>query len=94
MSKLEFLKKLAEKNGISQKDADKLLTSFVDVIAESMKSFEEEEKVTLTGFGTFEVKSRSARQGKNPRTGKPIDIPAKKVPVFKFSKIFKDIFIS
>ncbi|MBP5835690.1 HU family DNA-binding protein [Candidatus Phytoplasma meliae] len=94
MSKLEFLKKLAEKNGISQKDADKLLTSFVDVIAESMQSLEEEEKITLTGFGTFEVKQRNAYQGKNPRTGKPIDIPAKKVPVFKFSKSFKDIFIS
>ncbi|WP_349402126.1 HU family DNA-binding protein [Candidatus Phytoplasma solani] len=94
MNKLDFLKKLAEKHDISQKEADRFLSSFIEVISENLQLFEEDEKLTLTGFGTFEVKQRSARQGKNPRTGNSIDIPAKKVPVFKFSKSFKDVFIS
>ncbi|CCP88374.1 HU family DNA-binding protein [Candidatus Phytoplasma solani] len=94
MSKLEFLRRLAESHGVSQKEADRFLSSFVEVLSQSLQSFEEDEKVTLTGFGTFEVKRRNARQGKNPRTGKNIDIPAKTVPVFKFSKSFKDVFVS
>ncbi|OIJ44856.1 HU family DNA-binding protein [Rice orange leaf phytoplasma] len=93
MNKLEFLRKLAEKNGVSQKEADKFLNNFIEVISQSLQEFKEDEKVTLTGFGTFEVKHRSAREGKNPRTGKTIDIPAKKVPTFKFSKSFKDLFV-
>ncbi|MBS2993759.1 HU family DNA-binding protein ['Santalum album' aster yellows phytoplasma] len=94
MNKLEFLRKLAEKNGVSQKEADKFLNNFIEVISQSLQEFKEDEKVTLTGFGTFEVKNRSARKGKNPRTGKTINIPAKKVPTFKFSKSFKDLFVS
>ncbi|MGL9687766.1 MAG: HU family DNA-binding protein [Candidatus Phytoplasma sp. TWB_XP] len=94
MNKLEFLRKLAEKNGVSQKEADKFLNNFIEVISQSLQEFKEAEKVTLTGFGTFEVKYRSAREGKNPRTGKTIDIPAKKVPTFKFSKSFKDLFVA
>jgi DNA-binding protein HU-beta len=93
MNKLEFLRKLAKKNGISQKQAYKFFNNFIEVISQSLKEFKENEKVTLTGFGTFEVKHRNARQGKNPRTQQTIDIPAKKVSTFKFGKSFKDLFI-
>ncbi|AGL90418.1 DNA-binding protein HU [Candidatus Phytoplasma australiense] len=94
MNTLDFLKILAEKHNVSQKEAAKILDSFVAAIYESVQSFEENEKLTLTGFGTFGAKQRTTRQGKNPRTGETIDIPAKKVPVFKFSKNFKDVFVS
>ncbi|WP_024563652.1 HU family DNA-binding protein [Candidatus Phytoplasma tritici] len=94
MNKLEFLRKLAEKNGVSKKEAGKFLNNFIEVISQSLKEFQEDKKVTLTGFGTFKVKKRDAREGKNPRTGKTIDIPAKKVPTFKISKSLKDLFVS
>ncbi|PEH36191.1 HU family DNA-binding protein [Candidatus Phytoplasma asteris] len=93
MNKLKFLRKLAEKNGITKKEANKFLNNFIELIYQTFEETEEYKKVTLTGFGTFGAKYRNAREGKNPRTGKTIYIPAKKVPTFKFSKTFKDLFI-
>ena len=87
MNKTELIAAVAEKAGISKKDADNSVNAVVDVIVETLAS---DEKVQLVGFGTFEVRSRSARQGRDPRTNSPITIPASKVPAFKAGKAFKD----
>ena len=87
MNKAELVASMAEKSGLTKKDAELALNSF-------MKSVEEElaksGKVQLVGFGTFEVRSRSARTGLNPQTKKAIKIPATKVPAFKAGKALKD----
>ena len=87
MNKTELIAAVAEKAGISKKDADNSVNAVLDVIVETLAS---DEKVQLVGFGTFEVRSRSARQGRDPRTKSPITIPASKVPAFKAGKAFKD----
>lgn len=87
MNKADIVSAVAERAGLSKKDADKAVAAFTDVIAESLKSGE---KVVLVGFGTFEVKERAARTGRNPRTKQEIQIPASKVPVFKAGKSLKD----
>ena len=87
MNKADIVSAVAERAGLSKKDADKAVAAFTDVIAESLKSGE---KVVLVGFGTFEVKERAARTGRNPRTKQEIEIPASKVPVFKAGKSLKD----
>lgn len=89
MNKADIVSAVAERAGLSKKDADKAVAAFTDVIAESLKSGE---KVVLVGFGTFEVKERAARTGRKPSTGETIEIPAKKSPVFKAGKGFKDQF--
>ncbi len=87
MTKVELIGALAEKAGITKKDADKYASAFIDVITEALKSGE---KVTITGFGTFEVKERAERKGVNPRTKEEITIPASKLPSFKAGKSLKD----
>lgn len=87
MNKADIVSAVAERAGLSKKDADKAVAAFTDVIVESLKSGE---KVVLVGFGTFEVKERAARTGRNPRTKQEIQIPASKVPVFKAGKSLKD----
>ena len=87
MNKTELIAAVAEKAGISKKDADNSVNAVLDVIVETLAS---DEKVQLVGFGTFEVRSRSARQGRDPRPNSPITIPASKVPAFKAGKAFKD----
>ena len=78
---------MAEKAAISKKDADSAVNAMIDVIIETVAK---EEKVQLVGFGTFEVRSRNERQGRDPRTNSPITIPASKIPAFKAGKAFKD----
>ena len=78
---------VAEKASISKKDADSAVNAVIDTIVEALAA---EEKVQIVGFGTFEIRSRSARQGRDPRTNSPITIPASKVPAFKAGKAFKD----
>ena len=73
---------------ISKKDAEKVLNAFVETVQEAVKA---DDKVQLVGFGTFESRARSAREGKNPQTGEKIQIAACKVPVFKAGKAFKDL---
>ena len=87
MNKTELIAAVAENASISKKDADSAVSAVIDTIVEALAA---EEKVQLVGFGTFEVRSRSARQGRDPRTNNPITIPASKVPAFKAGKAFKD----
>ncbi len=87
MNKTELIAAVAEKAGISKKDADNAVNAVIDSIMEAVAK---EEKVQLVGFGTFEVRSRNERQGRDPRTNSPITIPASKIPAFKAGKAFKD----
>ncbi len=87
MNKTELVNAVAEKAAVSKKDAEKVINATVDAIAAALKAGD---KVQLVGFGAFEVKSRAARQGRNPRTKETITIPASKSPVFKAGKALKD----
>ncbi len=88
MNKAELVDAIAQKSGSTKKDADAMLTALIDVVQEAVASGD---KVTLVGFGTFERRDRQAREGRNPSTGKPIKIPATKVPAFSAGKSFKDL---
>ena len=88
MNKTEFIAAVAEKAEISKKDSEKALKAFVDVVTESLVKGE---KVQLVGFGSFEVRKRAARKGRNPQTKEEIKIPASKAPVFKAGKALKDL---
>ena len=87
MNKSELVDAVASKGEISKKDSEKAINA---VFASIKESLEAGEKVQLVGFGTFEVRNRSARTGLNPQTKKAINIPATKVPVFKAGKVLKD----
>ncbi len=87
MNKAELIALTAEKTNVSKKDTEAVITAALDAITAALAS---EEKVQLVGFGAFEVKSRAARLGRNPKTKEPIEIPASKVPVFKAGKALKD----
>ncbi len=87
MNKAELIHAAAEKAGVSKKDAEAVVNAALDTIVEAMK---DSEKVQLTGFGSFEVKNRPERVGRNPRTKENITIPASKVPTFKAGKALKD----
>ena len=87
MNKTEFIAAVAEKAELSKKDAEKALKAFTDVVAEELKK---DGKVQLVGFGTFEVSSRAAREGRNPQSGAPMKIAASKAPKFKAGKALKD----
>ena len=87
MNKTELVAAVAEKSGVTKKDAERVINAaFETITAELMKG----EKVQISGFGIFEVKERDARVGRNPRTKEAIQIPAAKVPAFKASKTLKD----
>ena len=87
MNKGELVDAIAEKAGTTKKEADAILTAMLDVILETVAGGD---KVTLVGFGSFEVRDRAAREGRNPSTGEVIQIPATKVPAFTPGKSFKD----
>lgn len=87
MNKAELVAAVAEKTGISKKDAEKNINATIDAITEALK---DGDKVQLMGFGTFQVKERAARKGHNPTTKEEIDIPASRVPSFKAGKQLKD----
>lgn len=87
MKKNELVAAIAEAAELSKADAGRALDAFVDCVTNSLKAGD---SVTLVGFGTFEVRARAARQGRNPRTGKTLDIKASKVPAFKAGKALKD----
>jgi DNA-binding protein HU-beta len=87
MQKTDFVKKVAEKAQVSQKVAKEVVDASLDVITEALTAGE---KVTLTGFGTFEVRSRQAREGVNPQTRAKIQIPETKTPGFSASSTLKD----
>ncbi len=87
MNKSELIAAVAEQAGLSKKDAEKAVNALVSVVTDALV---EGDKVQLVGFGTFEVRAREARTGKNPRTGEAIEIAASKVPAFKAGKALKD----
>ena len=87
MNKTELIAAVAEKAELSKKNAEVAVSAVIDSIVDSLKKGD---KVSLLGFGTFEVRERAARTGKNPQTGAEIKIPASKVPAFKAGKAFKD----
>ena len=87
MNKTDLIAAVAEKSELSKKDAEKALNAVFASIEEALAK---EEKVQVIGFGTFEVKAREARTGRNPQTGAEIKIPASKNPVFKAGKALKD----
>lgn len=88
MNKAELVASVAEKAGLTKKDAEAAVNAFVSVVEETLVKGE---KVQLIGFGTFEARHRKARQGRNPRNpGEVIMIPASRAPVFKAGKALKD----
>ena len=87
MNKTELVAAIAEKTDLTKKDAELALTAVVESITEAL---EKGDKVQLIGFGSFEVKNRAARTGRNPKTKEAIEIPASRVPVFKAGKALKD----
>lgn len=87
MNKNELITAVAEKAGISKKDSESAVNAVVDAITESLKKGD---KVQIVGFGTFEVKDRAARTGRNPATGEPVEIPASYAPTFKAGKALKE----
>ena len=87
MNKTELVAGVAEKAGLTKKDAEKAVNALFD---SEQQELVEGGKVQMIGFGTFEVKERAARKGRNPRTGEDIEIPASKNPVFKAGKALKD----
>ena len=87
MNKTELIAAVSQSAGLTKKDTERVLNAALDAITASLCKGE---KVQLSGFGTFEVKAREARIGRNPHTKEAIDIPATNVPVFKASKVLKD----
>ena len=88
MNKSDLVAAIAAKTGDTKKCAEETLNSFVDVVTEALVKGE---KVQLVGFGSFEVRKRAARKGRNPQTKEEIKIPASKAPVFKAGKALKDL---
>jgi DNA-binding protein HU-beta len=89
MNKGEFVKAMAEKAGVTVKEANVAYDAFVDVVTDALKKGD---KVQLIGFGTFEVRAKAAREGINPQTKQKVKIPASKAPALKFGKAYKDLF--
>ena len=87
MNKTELIAAVAEKAGLTKKDAERVVSATFETITESLVKGE---KVQVSGFGIFEVKAREARVGRNPRTKETIEIPATRLPAFKASKTLKD----
>lgn len=87
MNKGELVDKVAEKASVTKKQADAVLTATLEAIVEAVS---EGEKVTLVGFGSFERRDRKAREGRNPKTGDKMEIPATQVPAFSAGKLFKE----
>lgn len=87
MNKAELIASVSASAEISKKDAEKAINALIENVATALKKGD---KVQLVGFGTFEVRERAARKGRNPQTGKEIKIAASKVPAFKVGKALKD----
>ena len=88
MNKAELIAAIAAKTGETKKGAEEAVNAFVDVVVDALVKGD---KVQLVGFGSFEVRKRAARKGRNPQTKEEIKIPASKAPVFKAGKALKDL---
>ncbi len=87
MHKLDLVDAVADKSGLTKKDSKKAVDAVIESIQETLSS---NEKVSLKGFGTFDVRRRSARKGRNPATGEEMEIPATYVPGFRAGKTLKE----
>ena len=87
MNKAELIATMAETSGVSKKDTEQVLNAFIATVQKTLK---QDGKVQIPGFGSFEVRERAARSGRNPLTGGAIEIAAAKVPAFKAGKGLKD----
>ena len=87
MNKTELIAAVAEKTGMTKKDAERVINATLETLTASLVAGD---KVQISGFGIFEVKAREARVGRNPRTKETIQIPATRLPTFKASKALKD----
>ncbi|WGO82161.1 HU family DNA-binding protein [Arsenophonus apicola] len=87
MNKTELINQIAEKADLTKKDSEKALNAFIETVTESLKSGN---SVQLVGFGSFQVKQRAAREGRNPKTGEALKIAASNVPSFKAGQKLKD----
>lgn len=88
MNKAELVASVAEKTDLTKKDVEKCLAAVLDSVGEALAK---NDKVQLVGFGTFEIRERAARKGRNPQTGEEIEIAATRVPVFKAGKALRDV---
>ena len=88
MNKTELVEKVAESAGLTKTQAEAAINAFVETITDGLKAGD---KITLKGFGTFEVRPREAREGRNPRTGETMTIAASKAPAFKASSALKNV---
>jgi DNA-binding protein HU-beta len=88
MTKAEIINKIAQRTGMSRKDSIVALEIFLESIKDSLR---EGDKVSLVGFGTFYMKQKNSRNGRNPRTGEKIRIPPKQIATFKPGKAFRDL---
>lgn len=87
MTKTQLIEQISEKSKLSKKDSELALQAFVETVKETLASGDE---ITLVGFGTFKVTARNARNGRNPKTGAAVEIPACRVPKFTPGKLLKD----
>lgn len=87
MNKNELVSQVAEKAGLTKRDSERALNAFMQAVEEALSRGD---RVSLVGFGTFEVRERKARVGRNPQTGQSIRIPAARVPTFKAGKSLRD----
>ena len=87
MNKTDLVSAMATESGMTKKDSEIALNAIIDSINDALVN---DDKIVLVGFGTFEVRLRKERKGRNPRTKEEMTIPARKVPVFKVGKGFKD----
>lgn len=87
MNRTELISAMAENANMTKVDTEKALKAFIDVVSDELKNGG---KVQIVGFGSFEVTERAERQGRNPKDGSTIQIPASKAPKFKASKVLKD----
>lgn len=87
MNKGELIDRIAEEANVTKKQADAILSAILETIQEEVAAGN---KVTLVGFGTFEPRERSEREGRNPKTGEVMTIPATRVPAFSAGKMFKE----
>ena len=88
MTKAELVNKLVQKTDLPKKEATIVVQTVLDSIIESLQNGE---KVELRGFGSFKIRSRGPRKGRNPKTGAPVNVPAKKIPYFKPGKELRDL---
>ncbi len=89
MNKSELIREIANNAGLTLKDASNALDGYIKAVTTALKKGD---KIQISGFGSYEVKKKAAREGINPKTGAKIKIAASKVPAFKFGKAYKDTF--